>query len=513
MPASPPLRTSLPPLLTPTTTALAANKLGTGALLLFALCAATPLTVVAGVITVGFAQTATIGMPLAFLVVGAILMIFTTGFVAMGRHLGRVGGLYAYVTHGLSGVFGVGAAWVALIAYNALTVGLYGGIGAAAAPLLQLLSGVSPPWWLIALVCWSLAAALGVSSIRTSRGVLAVLLLAEISVLLVYDVADLAHPAGGQISMVALSPVTLIGVGLGANLVLAFLGFVGIEAVTAYAREAKDPRKSIPRAMRWSIGLIALLYALSGWAMTVAVGTGRIVVVAREDGIQLIFNLAGDHLGQVLMYAGLVLVCTSIVAAVVSLHNTTARYFFALGLEGVLPAWLGRTWRRTSAPVPASLTQSAIGLVVIITYAVQGWDPEVKLFYWFGSVGAVGVLTLLVLAAFAVPCFFLKGRRGEARWRAHWLPWFAAGLMVVMEWLVVANLPVLFGVAADHPLVAAVRIGYGAALGGGMLYGWYLKANRHEVYEAIGRATETTTTTTSEPPAGAHSRGQRAVTR
>lgn len=35
----------------------------------------------------------------------------------------------------------------------------------------------------------------------------------------------------------------------------------------------------------------------------------------------------------------------------------------------------GRTSRRSGSPKVASLVQSLIGLVVILTYAVAGWDP------------------------------------------------------------------------------------------------------------------------------------------
>ena len=114
---------------------LAHNRLGVPAVVFFVISAATPLTVVAGVITTGFAVTGIIGLPIAFVAMALLLALFSVGYVAMSRHITNAGAFYTYVTHGLGRPAGVGAAWMALFAYNALQVGLYGIIGAAAAPL------------------------------------------------------------------------------------------------------------------------------------------------------------------------------------------------------------------------------------------------------------------------------------------------------------------------------------------------------------------------------------------
>src|ERR1700754_4674935 len=59
------------------TASLAAGRLGVPAVLFFVMSAATPLTVVAGVVTTGFATTGLIGIPVAFVVVGLLLAVFS----------------------------------------------------------------------------------------------------------------------------------------------------------------------------------------------------------------------------------------------------------------------------------------------------------------------------------------------------------------------------------------------------------------------------------------------------
>jgi len=485
------------PVLKSTASTLATDKLGVVAIVIFVWCAATPLTVVAGIVTTGFAVTGMVGMPLAFPVVGAVLMLFAVGFVAMARQIGTVGGLYAFLAKGLGRAAGVGGAWMALVAYNGLQVGLYGTVGAAVAPLLNRALGVSVPWWVTALVCCGFVAWQGVMKVDQNRTVLAVLLLAEITALIVFSIADLVRPADGHVSTYALSLGNLVTAGIGASLALAFLGFVGFEAAVVFAAEAKDPARTIPRAMRWSIVLIAALYAFSSWAMTVAVGAGSIVVQARENSVDLIFILAGDRLGRTVADVGQVLFFTSVVAALLAFHFTTARYGYALGLERVLPAWLGRTSRRSSAPYRASIAQSLFAVAVIITYAVFGWDPVVQLFYWGGAIGGVGVLLLLVLTSYAVFGYFFQHpeqSREAGRWRAQIAPVISSALLLMVAVLVLLNVPTLLGVAPDHPMVWIVRLGFPALLVLGTGYGWYLKTHHWDVYSKIGLAAKAATT-------------------
>ncbi len=49
-----------------------------------------------------------------------------------------------------------------------------------------------------------------------------------------------------------------------------------------------------------------------------------------------------------------------------SFHNTTARYFYSLGREGLLPSALGRTHHKFKSPHIASIVQSVIAAIIII---------------------------------------------------------------------------------------------------------------------------------------------------
>ncbi|PZF88552.1 APC family permease [Micromonospora deserti] len=470
--------------------ALARGRLGVPSVIFFVLSAAAPLTVVAGVVTTGYGVIGVTGIPLAFLTVAAVLLLFSVGYVAMARRLANAGAFYAYISRGLGRPAGVGAAWVALIAYNALQVGLYGTIGAAAEPVLDRIFGAHPHWAVVALVAWALVALLGVLRVDINGLVLAALLVAEIVVILVFDIGQLGNPAGGEVSLAALSPDNLLVPGAGAVLVLAILGFVGFESAVVFSEESRDPRRTVPLATYLSVAIIAAVYALSSWSMTVAVGPDRIVAEAGEQSVGLIFNLAGTHLGGTAVTIGQALFLTSVLAAMISFHNTTARYAFALGRERVLPAVFGRTSPRTGAPRAASLAQSALGLVVILLYAANGWDPVVQLFYWGGTSGGFGVLLLITATAVAVIAYFARGGAGETLWRRAIAPGLAVVALVAIVALAVANFADLLGVAPDSTLRWAIPAAYPAAALLGVLWALVLRGSRPDIYARIGLGAE-----------------------
>src|SRR5690625_5097282 len=182
------------------------------------------MTVVAGVVTTGFAMTGLVGIPVAFLAIGAVLMLFSVGYVAMSRYVTNAGAFYAYIARGIGKPFGVGAAWIALVAYNALQVGLYGLLGASSTPLLSQWFGLDVPWWMVALIVWAFVAVLGQQAVDVNGAVLAVLLAAEVGIIALLSVSNVLHPGQGQVSFEALSPGELIGPGAGAILGLAVLG-------------------------------------------------------------------------------------------------------------------------------------------------------------------------------------------------------------------------------------------------------------------------------------------------
>jgi amino acid transporter len=488
--------------------ALAEDRLGLPPVLFFIMSAAAPLTVIIGVIPTAYAITGVRGIPAAFIAIGIVLAIFAVGYVAMARHISNAGAFYAYITRGLGRPAGVGASLVALVAYNALQVGLYGAFGFFLSGALHdgtffnVTANVA--WYWIALAAWGLVAILGVLRIDLSGIILAILLVAEVIVAGVLAVSDIIHPAGNHLTFDTLAPTELVKSGIGAGFVIAVLGFVGFESAAVFSEEAKRPRRTIPLATFFGIFLIALLYATSSWGMSVATGSDKIIDESVKSldpaNPPLVVGLAGAQLGDTMVKITLGLLITSLLAALISFHNTVARYTFALGRERVLPAFLGRTGRRSGSPQAASVLQSIVGLAVIITYWATGADPLVKLFFYVGTFGGFGILVLLAITSIAVIGFFARDSHGESP--VTWLvtPILAVLLLAGVGALAVINFGTLLGVQPGTPdakLAWILPSIYAVVAVFGFLVALVIKLANPDVYATIGLGATSVTGRTS----------------
>jgi amino acid transporter len=482
------------------TLALARSRLGTIGLMLFVLAAVAPLTVVAGGATTAFAITGSLGIPLSYVVVAFILALFSVGYVAMSRYIVNAGAFYTYIAHGLGRVCGVSASFVAVLAYNLMNVGLYGGFGAVLADLLATRLGVHAAWWVYALGGCAVVALLGVLRVDLNGLVLGVLLLAEITVTLIYDAVQLTHPAGGHLTVGTLSAGHLLDAGVGAAMVVAVAGFVGFEGTAVFSEESKHPKITVPRATLLALTISGLLYGLSAWAMSVATGPDTIVARARTDGTELIFNLVRPYVGQSLLDLGHVLFVTSLFASALAFHNTAARYFYALGREHVLPARLGRTSRRTGAPKVGSLLQSAVAAAVILLYAARGWDPIVRLFFWLTVTAGLGVLILMAATSVAVLVFFARIRHREGVWRTIIAPLLAFLALTGILGLTLQQFATLLGVPPHNALRWQFPAAYLITALAGAGWALILRTTRPTVYHAIGLGANSTTATTVAAP-------------
>ncbi|MFE2236685.1 ethanolamine permease [Streptomyces sp. NPDC059442] len=135
--------------------------------------------------------------------------------------------------------------------------------------------------------------------------------------------------------------------------------FLGVEGVPLAAEEAKDPVRSMPRALALSMGVLALLAVVTFFAATGARGAAAI----QEAGNPLVVALQGDGeptaLSRSVNYAGL----AGLVASFFSLIYAGSRQLFALSRAGYLPRFLSLTSRRKS-PYLGLLIPGAIGFAL-----------------------------------------------------------------------------------------------------------------------------------------------------
>jgi amino acid transporter len=439
------------------------RALGVPDLVFFIVAASAPLTAVAGGQAATYLVTGNRGVPFLFIPLAIILGTFSVGYAAMSRHVADAGAFYTYVTRGLGRIPGVATAFVALISYNAMQVGIYGLFGVATASFMSGKLGITLDWYWWCLIGGAIIAVLGVLKIDLNARVLAVFLTLEVVVVAIFDIAIGVDPGPQGLTGIGFSPSVATEAGLGAALVFCVASFVGFESAAIYSEECRDPKRTVARATFIAVALIGAFYALSSWFLANSIGPdtivnpdalvkGGFVTAGAPDPTTVLFIAGQDRLGAFWGDSASLLFCTSLFAALLSFHNAVARYFFALGRERVLPAAFGRTNERTGAPVTGSVAQSAIALVGVGAFAVAGADPVLKLFTWLTNLGALGVLALMTITSFAVVAFFRSRPEADGSpWRTFVAPLVAGVLMLAVFILGVTNFNVLITSSTTAP--------------------------------------------------------------
>jgi amino acid transporter len=450
-------------------------------LFFFAVSASAPMTVLVGGIVGAFAVTGVVAVPSAFVLLTVVLLLVWTGNVGMARYVRHSGPLYAHVAQGLGPVAALGAAPVVLLSYNAIQCCLYGLIG-------QTISDLGGgAWWLWALVSWLLVAVFGLGQVSITAKVLALLLGVEVVVVACFAIFGLADAAPRGLDTSPLWMGELFGRdGVGSVLALTVACFVGAETTLACGEEAVS-YPVLARASYGSLLFLGVLYTMAGWAVTAVTGPDRVGEAAATRGVGIVFGVVQAHLGLLGLVLAQLFLVTSIFAAMLSFHQTVARYLFTLSRERLLPGGLGRVAARTGAPVGGSLVQSAIGLSVIVVCAGLGFSP-MGMFYALAALAAVGIMSLLAVNGWAAFTFFTRRRgRGTVATRLRLLPALGGLGMAAVVVITVGNLHAMTGARPGSWQVWLLPAIVAATALGGLVWGAVVVVTRREVAAGIGR--------------------------
>ena len=439
-----------------------------------------------------------IGAPAAFLFATVVLTIFSVGYVAMARKKTATGGFYSYISHGLGREIGMGTGFGSVLAYSVFEAALCGGFAYFLnIKLAQFGVKIGWPWLALAMVL--IISILAYFDIRLSSVVLGIGLVSEIVVLLIFDGFMFAH---GHVTFSAINPVNafkalpashaVLPGAIGIGLFFAFWSWVGFEMAPNYGEESKDPKRIVPRATYISVIGLGIFYIITSWAPFSGYATVQAAAAqAQADPAHYYLNpanaIAGRWVGSLLSY----LIITGSFACGMAFHNTTSRYFYSLGREGLVPRALGRTHPRWKSPHIASITQSVIAALIVLGFALfTGTNDPTKQAYiqLYGLMAIMGVIIILsvqALVSLSILLYFRRHHEDEVHW---WRTIIAPTLSFISQAFVVF---LLF----DNIHFLGSGYGYANWLGPidllvvamGIAAAFYLKYRKREKYESAGR--------------------------
>jgi amino acid transporter len=363
-------------------------------------------------------------------VLGAILVAtFSIGYVAMSRYVGNAGGFVTYIAHGFGKGAAAAASYAALLTYTVLLCSMYGVYAVFADQTANDKLGIDLPWEAWALGTLVLIAVLAYNKVEVSARVVGVLLLAEVVVILVLDAAIIVQGGeggSGGLTFSGFGPSSIFSGDFGLAFLFALASFGGFEAAVVFSEEAKNRRRTIPRATYVAVAFLGIFYALTTWALANAAGPSNVQRVATDDPIGFIFALTDVYVSPAWSSLMSILVVTSFFAIILGFTNILGRYIFALGRAGMLPRSVSVTHHRHQSPHIASAVASITTALVVGAFIMSGADPFLKLYTRLLALGTVGLLALICAASVAVLGFFRKNRTAEGAWQTAIAPAVAA---------------------------------------------------------------------------------------
>ncbi|MEM7547646.1 MAG: amino acid permease [Pseudomonadota bacterium] len=293
----------------------------------------------------------------SFLIAAAVVAFTAFSYAELSTRYPVSGGEAAYIQAGF------GAAWLATV--TGLAVASSGIVSASAvaigaASYLQALTFA--PHGLLTMLIVATMGAIALWGITQSVTVAAIITVIEISGLIFVIAWGFGVTEPNGVALEAMLPP--VGgahwTGIASASLLAFFAFVGFEDMANVAEEVKDPVRTMPQAIIWTLVLTTILYIGTTSAVLFAVPLASLAASAAP--LILVFQTAPESVKQAFSLVAIVATINGVLIQTIM----ASRVIYGLADRGQLPAFLAWVSHRTKTPVPAT-----IGVVLFIMVLSQ----------------------------------------------------------------------------------------------------------------------------------------------
>jgi amino acid transporter len=361
------------------------------------------------------AVTAGVGAPLTILAATVAVALLAFALAEFTRAEPSAGSFITFVDTALGARAGAATAQLVVVGYTLAITSVFAMSGGLVALTLSRYTSWHP-WWgpftviLTAGAIWLTARGIKLSTnaVRAAVFIQVAIMVAICLLVLVDQRAVLSgvpflwsHLTGGL-------------AGLSAGFPLALFMFIGWENGPALAEEARDPQRTIPRAMYISVAIAAALLVF--FAYSTITGLGYDVSSIGRSSVPFL-TVADHYLGGAAVLAWIAGIL-SVLATLVAGADSQSRMFFDGGRTGLLPARLGQVRPRSGTPVNALLFMAFAGLGIIgiwwvsrlITGDTGSMDP-VGFYAECSTMATIVILFVYFLTMISLPVFMWRRHR------------------------------------------------------------------------------------------------------
>ncbi|HUC54495.1 MAG TPA: APC family permease [Candidatus Cybelea sp.] len=401
------------------------------------------------------------GTWLAYLLATAAILLVALGISKFARYSSSPGSLYKYASMILPPSLGATAAWSLLLAYIATGSSVIGGFYHYANLLLQDATGHVASAVFLALLVTAISIGIAWRDVKISARLM--LWIEAVSVTLIMTVVLLVLGRHGlHLDWTQLQLRGMTGSGLRLGLVLALFSFVGFESATTLGAEARNPLKTIPRAVIQSALLAGAIFILCAYAEVLGLRTVGQDLGKSEAPMRVLASVGGVPVLGLVIDIG---VLVSMFAGTLACITAAARVLLLMSHHGLTHGSLRMTHARHETPGRAIVVTGVAAVAPVAILAARG-ASGLDVYGWMGSLATYGFIVAYALVSVALPRYLRQ--HGAYRAGAQIIPWLAFTAMLLA---LIGNLyPVPEGPYGKLPFI------YLAYLCAGMI--WFLLQRR-----------------------------------
>jgi amino acid transporter len=361
---------------------------------------------------------------LAYALATTAVLLVGLCIARFARYSSSPGSLYTYASTVLPPWLSAVAAWSLLLAYVATASSVTGGFYHYANLLLHDATGHYLSTALLSVIVTGVSMWIAWRDVKISaRLMLWIEATSVTAIVIVVGLLLVKH--GWHLDPEQLHLRGMTGSGLRLGFVLALFSFVGFESATTLAAEARDPLKTIPRAVIQSAVLAGVFFIVCAYAEVLGFHIAAQDLGTSPAPMRVLAIVGGVPPLGVLIDIGAMV---SLFACTLGCITAAARVLLLMAHHGLAHRSLRNTHVINQTPGRAVVVTGIAAVLPVAILAYRGADG-LDVYGWLGSLATYGFIVTYALVCIALPRY-LKDHNVYRR-GAQIIPWLAFAAMVL----------------------------------------------------------------------------------